>query len=282
MNRPKITVIGLCGRSVFLELDHFHKKGETVHAKALHTEPGGKGYNQAVAAARLGAEVSFIGCCGEDEDAEACRSFLLSEGITPLIQTVPCAQTAYAAILTDASGENRVTVFRGAADCLSPEFIKENEAAIARSDYLLLNFEYPMAVNETAAAIALEHEIKIILNPAPACSCSEELLKRCWCVIPNEHEAAFLPLRPSRCVTTLGGKGCEIFENGKITRLQAFPAIPADTTGAGDCFCAALTLALGEGKSLEEAAKFASLCAARSVAVKHVMPSLPRRAEIGE
>ena len=135
MKHPVITILGLCGRSVFLKVDHFHHPGETLHASAIHIEPGGKGYNQAVAAARLGAAVHFIAACGDDEDGKVCSSFLIKEGITPHIQIVANA-TAFASILTDAAGENRVTVFRGAADKLSADYVYAQEALFEESDIL--------------------------------------------------------------------------------------------------------------------------------------------------
>ena len=123
----KISVLGLCGNSVFLNVDHFHMPGETVHARGLYAEPGGKGYNQAVAAARLGAEVSFLGCIGDDPDGRACMDFLRKEGIVPVPQIQKGVPSAYACILTDQEGENRVTVFSGAAQMLTAEFVYENE-----------------------------------------------------------------------------------------------------------------------------------------------------------
>ena len=280
MNKTKITAIGLCGRSVFMDVDHFHLSGETLHASALYCEPGGKGYNQAVAAARLGADVSFIGCCGNDADGKECEAFLLKEGITPFIEWTDDAATAFASILTDASGENRVTVYSGASARMSEEFIAQHEQVIAGCDILLLNFEVPLSVNEKAMELAQKHGVKVIFNPAPAIPRKEELLKKAWCITPNESESAVLGFTLEREVITMGASGCAVLNCGKETRLPAEKVNAVNTTGAGDCFNAALAVAIGEGSSLEEAAAFAQKCAALSVTRNYVMPSLPYRSEI--
>ena len=120
----RIGAVGLGGESVFLTADHFHAPGETLCAESIFIEPGGKAYNQAVAAARLGAQVCFFGAVGSDPGGALCRDVLLREGVTPILQTVPEANTAYACILTDRRGENQVTVYRGAADLLSADFLR--------------------------------------------------------------------------------------------------------------------------------------------------------------
>lgn len=280
MKKVRITAIGLCGRSVFMNVDHFHSPGETLHASMLYCEPGGKGYNQAVAAARLGAEVSFIGCCGNDSDGKECEAFLQHEGINPAIEYTDAEATAFATILTDAAGENRVTVYSGASACLSESFIMAQEKLIQNSDILLLNFEYPLAVNETAMKLAKKHGVRVIFNPAPALPGTTKLLKDAYCITPNESEAAVLGNTAEREIITLGSDGCRIIEDGKVTCLPAQKVKAVNTTGAGDCFNAALAVALGEGLSLKESAAFAQKCAAISVTRNFVMPSLPYRYEI--
>ena len=279
MKRPVITVLGLCGRSVFMKVDHFHRSGETLHAENMYVEPGGKGYNQAVAAARLGLQVNFLAACGDDEDGRACAQFLLREGVTPYIQTVD-KPTAFAAILTDRDGENRVTVCRGAADSLSAAFVLNHEDIFKHSDAVLLNFEVPDEANEKAAELAEKYGAKLILNPAPARPCTAEYLNRFYCVTPNRSEAEILGSRANREIVTLGEDGVLVTENGETYHLPAFPAHARDTTGAGDCFNGALAVALCEGKTLPEAVQFAQKAAAISVARDFVMPALPDRDEI--
>ena len=292
----KITVLGLGGNSVFLNVDHFHVPGETVHAQGLYAEPGGKGYNQAVAAARLGGQVSYIGCFGRDADGRICRDFLEKEGIAPVIQYSDTLPTAYACILTDKDGENRVTVFGGAAQQLSADFIRENEQVIASSDLLLLNNEYSQCCNEAAMEIARKHGIKVVYNPAPARAVPGDFLAGCDLITPNLSEAELLLGQPSEdlpalvrnlrkkgianAVVTLGGDGAAVITGDEALHIPACKTKAVDTTGAGDTFSAALSVAILEGKKLAEAAVWAANAAALSVAKQYVMPGLPTRTEV--
>jgi len=294
--KKKITVLGLCGNSVFLSVDHFHQPGETVSAAHRYAEPGGKGYNQAVAAARLGAEVSFITCIGDDSDGRMCMEFLEKEGIRPVPQIHPELPSAYACILTDAAGENRVTVYRGAADCLTPEFIYSQEQLIAQSDLLLLNNEYPAACNAAAMELAQKHGVPVAYNPAPAQKVDPAFLQSCRVVTPNLSETkllldtedtslpalarAFAAAGISCAVVTLGGDGAALFENGTALHFPACKTQPVDTTGAGDCFTAALCVSLLEDRPAAEAVMLAMNAAGLSVSKPYVMPGLPTRAEL--
>ena len=289
----KITVLGLCGNSVFMAVDHFHVPGETVQALELYAEPGGKGYNQAVAAARLGGKVSFLTCIGSDPDGRACMEFLEKEGVTPLPQVDPQTPSAYACILTDKEGENRVTVFRGAADHLTPEFIRDQEAAIAGSDMLLLNNEYPQSCNEAALALAKKHGVPVIYNPAPARAVPDAFLQDCYLVTPNLSETAallgqqerelsrlpglFRKKGIQRAVVTLGGDGALLVSPEGDLHFPACRTRAVDTTGAGDTFTAALAVAVLQGRSLSDSVQWASNAAALSVARNYVMPGLPTR-----
>jgi len=274
-------------------VDHFHVPGETVHARGLYAEPGGKGYNQAVAAARLGAEVTFLGCIGDDADGRGCMEFLQKEGITPIPQIHRTIPSAYACILTDKEGENRVTVFSGAAQHLTAEFVYAQESVIAGSDLLLLNNEYPQACNEAALALAQKHGVKVVYNPAPAREVTPAFLAGCDLITPNLSETAvligetvsdlaelaesFRQRGISNAVVTLGGDGAAIFANGEALQIPACKTKAVDTTGAGDTFTAALSVALLEGKSLTEGAIWAANAAAISVSRQYVMPGLPTR-----
>lgn len=280
-----------------MEVDSFHRPGETVHARSIYTEPGGKGYNQAVAARRLGASVRFIGAMGCDREAEACKAFLENEQIIPCVQTVAGANTAYACILTDAQGENRVTVYAGAANHLSAAFVQQHEAQIAQSRMLLLNHECPFEANQAAASIAQAHNIPILINPAPVCAAHSALLQKAWLLTPNFQEACALLQLPetadhrallqaamqqgyARMVITLGKDGALVIEDGSAVCLPALSCRCVDTTGAGDCFTAALAAALLEGAALKEAAAFAILASGTSVQRRHVMPGLPFRRDL--
>jgi len=272
MNR--VAVIGMVGNSAFLSLDHFHEKGETVTAKSLSFEPGGKGFNQAVAAARYGAEVSFLGAVGT-EGAEEIRLFLSREGIRGVLPQKP-GPTAYAAILTDSQGENRVTVYRGEALCTEDLSLFEEE--IRKADVLLLNHEVPEEINELAAQWAKESGTTVILNPAPVRSISPALRSRTDLFTPNEHEAKALREEP-RVIVTLGKDGCLLREQN--LHLPALPlSNPVDSTGAGDCFNGVLAALLSRGASLREAAAEAVAAAGVSVTRYHAATAMPSREEV--
>lgn len=288
-----IAVLGLCGNSVFMTVDHFHAPGETLTALGRYCEPGGKGYNQAVAAARLGARVSYLGAIGADSDGKWCMEFLEAEGITPVPQIIPHLPSAYACILTDKAGENRVTVYRGAAGYLSPEFIRQQEAVIGSVDILLLNNEYPQECNEAAMAIAQKHGVKVIYNPAPARPVTAEFLAGCYLITPNLSETEILlgnalsdPARLAdafhkkgihRAVVTLGKEGSLLIDGECTCLFPARSVTAVDTTGAGDTFTAALCVGILEGQTLMEAVELATNASALSVSKQYVMPGLPTR-----
>lgn len=267
----RLALIGLTGRSLFFNVPRFHAGGETIHAAGFHEEWGGKGFNQAVAAARQGAEVSFLTAVGAGDVAQV-RDCLASEKIvgTVLGKETP---SAHAAILTDGSGETRVTVFPGAR--LDVADVESFAESIASSDFLLLNNEVPEEVNLRASAIASAAGVRIILNPAPVRTLPAALAARVFLWTPNEFEEAALGDVPGEVVTTLGAKGCRIRSRGEV--VSAPPAKAVDSTGAGDTFNGVLAVRLAEGASLRDACIAANEAAARSVARRYVLPSIPCR-----
>lgn len=267
----RLALIGLTGRSLFFNVPRFHAGGETIHAAGFHEEWGGKGFNQAVAAARQGAEVSFLTAVGAGDVAQV-RDCLASEKIAGTVfgKETP---SAHAAILTDGSGETRVTVFPGAR--LDVADVEPFAESIASSDFLLLNNEVPEEVNLRASAIASAAGVRIILNPAPARTLPAALAARVFLWTPNEFEEAALGDVPGDVVTTLGAKGCRIRSTGEV--VSAPPAKAVDSTGAGDTFNGVLAVRLAEGASLRDACIAANEAAARSVAVRYVLPSIPHR-----
>ena len=273
--RPRIAAIGLVGRSLFFDVPRFHAGGETIHAEGFHEEWGGKGFNQASAAARQGADVSFLGKAGNEADAAAIEAFCRTEGVVPFIRLParPGGSTACAAIMTDGSGETRVTVARGTG--LDAEDVACFAAAIAAADVLLLNNEVPEEVNLRASEIAAANGVKIVLNPAPARPLPAALAERTALSTPNEFEEAALGDVPGEVVTTLGARGCRIRSTGEV--VPAPPAAAVDSTGAGDTFTATLAVRLAEGAALRDACAAANAAAAKSVETRFVMPSLPAR-----
>ena len=268
----RIAVIGLVGKTVFMEVPRFHSGGETIHATGIHEEWGGKGFNQVVAAARQGAETSFLGACAE-ADAEAIADFCRSENIRAVMCGEP-EPTAYAAILTDGTGETRVTVYPGAR--LSAEDVERFADEIATADFLLINNEVPEGVNLRAVEIAAANGVKVIYNPAPARPLPEALKRAVSIFTPNEFEESGLGEVECEVITTLGSKGCRIRSTGElIPPVSCGPAV--DSTGAGDTFNAVLAVRLSEGETLESACRAANAAAGYSVTIRYVLPSLPRR-----
>lgn len=267
----KIAVIGICGNSTFLQVERFHEPGQTLAAEGCFQEIGGKGINQAIAAARMGAQVSFLGAVGEDGDF--CEKAIKKEGITPFLAKKNGEITTFAFILTDANGENRVTVYRGAA--LTEEDVAVYEPEIAKSDILLLQNEVPEKVNAKAIEIAHRHGVKVILNPAPARKGEGKV----FLVTPNEQEKAGLgDLQFDHCVTTLGERGCSIDD---AIFIPAEKVTAVDTTGAGDTFNGVLACCLAEGMALEKACRYAGHAASISVTRRGVLDAIPYRKEIG-
>lgn len=287
MDTKELLIFGLCGQSVFLTVPHFHRPQETLHATALFTEPGGKGYNQAVAAARLRARVAFVGAVGRDADGEACLARLLKEKVRARLVPKQEGHTAYAAILTDAKGENRVTVYPGVG--LAARDVKEAEAWFQGAELLLLTPEIPREAFAQAVALGKKHGLRLVVNPAPFAPWVLPYLKEAWCVTPNRMEARqMLGLAPEedleraaahapypRMVITLGGEGVLCLEEGILTRLPAPKVKAVDTTGAGDALTGALCAALLRGLPLAEAAALGVRAAALSVTRPHVLDGLP-------
>ena len=285
-----LLIIGLCGQSVFLTVPHFPRPEETLHATALFTEPGGKGYNQAVAAARMGAKVVFAGAVGPDHDGEICRQRLIAEGIAPLMcEKDGC--TAYAAILTADSGENRVTVFPGVALAAGDVLAMEDEFTCARM--VLLTPEIPEEAFAMAMALAKKHGVRVAVNPAPYVPWVKPYLDDVWLVTPNRAEACALldcdetviqeavaSAPYPRMVVTLGGDGALVKEGESLMHIPAHRVIPVDTTGAGDCLNGVLCAKLLEGEALVKAAEAAVRAASISVTRAHVLDAMPNRDEV--
>lgn len=301
MKKPKIGVIGLGGQSAFLSADRFPAPGETVTCTKLFFELGGKGYNQAVACARMGVQTVFIGGVGRDDNGRACREELTREGVTPCLIEKD-APTAFAVITTDSSGENTVSVFPGAAKALTPEDL-HSEAVMSQlkeCTCLLLQNELSASCLTEACGIGRELEIPVIFNPAPAENVPPEVMHACALITPNygeaKHLAGFLEKEQPTgreladrfaeqgilsAVITMGSQGAMVMEQGKLQHIRAFSLMPpVDTTGAGDTFNGVLTAMLALGNSVFDAASVASVAAGISVTRPGAAGSIPTKAEV--
>jgi ribokinase len=278
---PKILVLGSFNMDLITYVQRIPQIGETITDGLFQTAHGGKGSNQAVGAARLGADVSFIGCIGEDGFGRDALALWQVEGIDAQVQKVSEA-TGIASILVDANGENIIAVAPGANRQLTKSHIDSLESRIAEADVLMAQLEIPLDVIEYAFTLAKRHNTLIQLNPAPVRKGLEPLIALADIVTPNETEAQQLGNLPSekRIVTTLGGEGAHWREDGKEGRVPAYKVQVVDTVGGGDAFNAGLAVALGEGKSLPDAVQFANAVAALSVTRKGAASSMPKRDEV--
>lgn len=269
-----IAVIGIIGNSVFLPVERFHEGGETVEALSLHFEPGGKGFNQAVAARRCGASVSFLAAIGRESRSEL-ADFLNKEGMkhTLVFKEEP---TAFAAIVTDKSGSNHVTVYQGAQ--LTSDDVLLFEESIRSADILLLNNEVPEEVNAEAVRIAKKHGVRCVLNPAPARRNRDLIMDNIDLFTPNEHETLGIEEKKN-VVVTLGKKGCLIGATNEIVAAEDMGTV-VDTTGAGDTFNGVLVAMLASGYDIKSAAQAANRVAALGVTRRYALSSIPTREEI--
>ena len=271
-----IAVIGIAGESVFLSVDAFGVTGETTVAHAYHSELGGKGFNQAVAAARYGAEVCFLAAAHTD-DAVRFTQIASAHTVNARFIAKP-TRSPYAVIMTDKDGDNRVCVYHGAE--LDVADVCAFEQEIAQADLVLINNETPISVNQKVVELAQAHGTRVILNPAPARRYDHSFLEQIDLFTPNEHETEGLEQFPN-VVVTLGSKGCLIRSTGEhIPAVQV--SLVADTTGAGDTFNGVLAACLAEGKSLKAACEAASIASAIKVGRKYILDSIPDRKEIDD
>ena len=270
----KVAVIGIVGNSVFLPVNEFHVGGETIEASSIHFEFGGKGFNQAVAAKRCGADVSFLAAIGE-EYRSGVADFLEKEGIRHTLVHKE-GSTAFAAIVTDKSGSNHVTVYQGVQ--LSSDDVSAFEEEIKSADILLLNNEVDEAVNVRAIEYAKKYGVRCILNPAPARESCPFVQNSVDMFTPNEHETLGIENLENFRVT-LGKRGCLIKSSG--TLISAVDSgKPLDTTGAGDTFNGALAAMLAEGYTIARAAQVANRGASVGVTRKYAVSSIPSEKEM--
>ena len=298
--RPRVVVVGSANTDMVVRVPQLPCPGETLLGSAFALMPGGKGANQAVAAARLGAVVTFIGCVGADSFGDMLVLNLGNEGInTQFVVRDPDAQTGVALITVDETfGENTIVVAPGANARLSPPLVDLAATAIRSADVVLCQLEIPTETVLSALQIARSAGVTTILNPAPAQTLSAEMLSFVSVLIPNQTEAAHIiggDYDPSasalmlkhrgvkNVVVTLGAHGARLVTATKNTGVPAFPTENViDTTAAGDCFTGALAVALGEGQTLEEAVKFANAAASLSVETEGAQPSLPNRLAVNK
>ena len=298
--RPKITVVGSFNNDLVVMTPRMPIKGETVIGGPFVTGPGGKGANQAGAAARLGAYVTMAVKVGTDSFGDQAQANLIKEGIRPdFVFRTEEAHTGVALIFVDEAGENMIVVASGANKLLMPADADRAREAIVEADVLLVQLEVPLETVERAIYLAHEADVKVLLNPAPGQPLSAELLSLVDVLTPNETEAEIIAGSPVRnpqeaetaaqqllasgvgaVVITLGAQGALIVTATGTQYVPGQSVEVVDTTGAGDAFNGALAVALAEGKALSEAVAFANAAAALQVTKVGAAPAMPYRDEV--
>lgn len=272
----RVAIVGSYGVGLTVELDRVPDAGETVVGRSFRRDHGGKGSNQAVGAARLGAEVDFLTAIGDDAFGHEAIALWDTEGVRAEAVLAPPAATMTAPIFVEPSGQNRIVIVPGALERLTRAHVDAFAERIAHADVCLVQLEIPVDTALYALEVARRAGVRTILNPAPAPT--EPIAPEVDYVTPNETESAAVQGTRATVVLTLGEEGAEL--DG--VRVPAFRASVVDTTGAGDAFNAAFAVALAEGQPDLDAVRWG--CAAGAHMVEHagVVPGLPTRSELNE
>ena len=297
---PKIVVVGSSNTDMIIQLAHIPRPGETILGGEFSSAAGGKGANQAVAAARAGGSVTFVARVGKDIFGDQAVAGFKRDGIN-VDHVIPdqTAPSGVALIFVAKDGENSIAVAGGANGELAPADVKKAATAIRAAAVLVAQLETPLATVQAAAAIAAKAGVCFILNPAPSRPLPDALLKLVSILTPNETEAELLTgikvtneataakaadqllaRGVGTVILTLGSRGAFIADAVGKQLVPGFKVKALDTTAAGDTFNGALAVALAEGKALSDAVRFANAAAAISVTRLGAQPSAPKRREI--
>ncbi len=300
MSSPRITVVGSYATGLTMRVERLPSPGETLLGTGYRVDYGGKGSNQAVGCARLGAQVRFVARIGRDVFGEMALGLYRDEGIdvTHVAQT-GAAPTGVGFIIVDANGNNCITIDPGANDLLTAADVSQSGAAFGATAAVLTQLEIPVAAAEAAMARGRAQDAVTILNPAPVRPLPEAILKLVDILTPNQSEARVLaghspdeaidPEEVARdlirrgvrqVVMTLGEKGALIVTASSSRHIPALRMTAVDTTGAGDAFNAGLAMALACGADLDGAVQFAMVTGGLAVTKEGVIPSLPHRDEV--
>ena len=295
--KKAIVVVGSLNMDLVVRTPRHPQIGETILGSGFQTFPGGKGANQAVAAARLGGRVRMIGRVGADAFGEALMAAASQDGVdTSWIRRDPQAPSGVALITVDDAGRNTIVVASGANMRLTPEDVSAAESAFDGAGVLLIQLESPLPAVERAVQLARERGVHVVLNPAPAQPLTASFLSQVDTLIPNQNELELLSgvagtqaaverlsaLGVGDLIVTLGEEGVYVVAGEQQTTIPAYPVDAVDTTAAGDAFLGAYAVALTEGMPALQAAAWSNAAAAISVTRRGAQPSLPTRVELDE
>jgi ribokinase len=300
MTKPPVLVIGSSNTDLIVKAERIPRPGETILGGEFASAGGGKGANQAVAAARAGGAVTFIARVGCDANGDRALAGFTAAGIdVKHVMRDTTRPSGVALIIVGRGGENCIAVASGANDRLSPGDVRKAKRAFRRARVVLLQLETPLKTIDTAIDLATTAGARVILNPAPARPLPARLLERIYLLTPNETEAelltgvavasrraaaraaeALLARGVQNVAITMGSRGAFIAGQGVREMMPGFKVNAVDATGAGDVFNGALAVALSEGRPLLEAARFGSAAAAISVTRFGAQPSAPTRRDI--
>jgi ribokinase len=293
--KPVLVVVGSANTDLVVSVPRIPAPGETILGGEFEMIGGGKGANQAVASVRMGAEVYFVARVGEDAFGRETEARLQAEGLLlNYTHTTPGIPSGVALIaVQEGTGENAIVVAPGANARLSADDINEAASAFADARAVVISLEIPMDAVTRAVEIAHERGIPVVLNPAPACPLSSDLLAKVAVLTPNETEAkqifgnadgavnkAVQRGVVGAAVVTRGADGATVYTREGVTEVPSFPVSPVDTVAAGDCFTGALAVRIAEGSSLPDAVRFACAAAALKVTRHGAQPGIPYRAEV--
>ena len=296
----EVLVIGSTNMDIVAKMDYLPKPGETIGGAMLFHAFGGKGANQAVAAARTGGNVTFVGCTGNDASGRDMISNLNNEGIkTGFMQTVPEVASGTALIFVDKGGENCIAVAPGANNNVSIEMVNQVASEIEHADLIILQLEIPYETIKHICKVAKRFNTKVLLNPSPARSLNSELFNAVEYLILNEteiEELTGLKIKEhgfdllckslydqgsNNIILTLGSKGSYIYNNKVQKPVPGFKVSAVDSTGAGDTFCGAFGSAVTTmNMDIIDAVRFANAAGALSVTKKGAQSSIPAKKEI--
>ena len=300
--KPKVVVVGSFMMDLVIKAERRPQKGETLIGQQFGMFGGGKGNNQAIAAVRLGGDVTMVGRLGRDSFGDTLMDALVEEGVEiRFIVRDAEVGTGVGSPVIDADGDNSIIIVPRANMRLSAADVDRAASAISDSDVLLLQLEVPIAASQRAAEIAKSSGTKVILNPAPAQDLPDSFLAQVDILTPNQVEAELLSgvevsdsegaeraarilldRGVSAVILTLGEGGALLFKDGLTTSIPAYRVNVVDTTAAGDAFCGALATALARGEALEDAVVFANAAGALAVTVLGAAPSMPTVKQITE